>query len=112
MEKDLRVIFNDNGPTGQRIYAKRDLRGKVKSKRGLRGKVNMQIGAFMERSKSKEGPSWKGQIMKRDLRVVYNGNPGQIPGLMCHRIIKRMEIHMHMNVKLFMIFITSGDTCW
>ena len=39
MTKDLRVIYNDNGPTGQRKYAKRGLRGKVKSKRGLRGKV-------------------------------------------------------------------------
>ena len=39
MAKDLRVIYNDNGPTGQRKYAKRGLRGKVKSKRGLRGKV-------------------------------------------------------------------------
>ena len=54
MTKDLRVIYNDNGPTGQRKYAKMDLRGKVKSKRGLLGK-----------SKCKEGPSWKGQI--RDL---------------------------------------------
>ena len=39
MEIDLRVIFNDNGPTGQRKYVKRGLHGKAKSKRGLRGKV-------------------------------------------------------------------------
>ena len=50
MKIDLRVIYNDNGPTSQRKYAKRDLHGKVKSKKGLRGKVNMQRGAFVERS--------------------------------------------------------------
>ena len=39
MEIDLRVTYNDNGPTSQRNYTKRDLLRKVKSKRGLRGKV-------------------------------------------------------------------------
>ena len=64
----LRVIFNDNGPTSQRKY----------TKRGLRRKVKIQRGAFVERPNN-----------KRDLRVVYNGNPGQIPDLICHRIIKK-----------------------
>ena len=78
------------GPSWKGQNAKRGLRGKVKS----------------------EEPSWKGQINIRDRRVIHNGNPGQIPGLIYHRIIKRTERHMHVNIKLFMIFIISGDICW
>ena len=85
-----------------------DLRVNTKSKEGPSWKGQIKEGPSWK-GQIKEGPSWKGQINIRDLRVVYNGNPGQIPGLMCHRIIKRMERHMHMNIKLFMIFITSGD---
>ena len=54
----------------------------------LRVKENMQDGPSWK-GQYKEGSSWKGQINKRDLRVVYSGNPGQIPGLIRHIIIKR-----------------------
>ena len=71
MTMDLRVIYNGNRLNGQSKRVKRDLRGKVNTK-------------------SKEGPSWKGQINIRDLWVVYNENHGLISGLISHIILKRI----------------------
>ena len=60
--------------------------------------------------------TYRSYTMTMDLRVIYictkamgpsghtQWNPGQIPGLICHRKINWIERHMHMNMKLFMIF--------